>query len=89
MATLLHLVVMDQVWKDTLRPAPRNRIDFVRERTHGHGNRDAFGIKVPELAPRLPIETSARHRRVRQPCDRDVVEDVVAREALGLSLKDA
>ena len=37
----------------------------------------------------LPIETRTRKGRVRQPGDRDVVEDVVAREALGLSLKDS
>jgi hypothetical protein len=48
-----------------------------------------FGIEKPEFAPILPIETGARKRRVRQPGDRDVVEDVVARETFGFSLKDA
>jgi hypothetical protein len=64
-------------------------IEFVREDAHGNRDGDAFGIKIPKFAPILPIETSARNRRVRQPGDRDVVEDVVTREALGFSLKDA
>jgi hypothetical protein len=87
-ATFFHLVVMDEFGKRALCPAPRGRIEFVREDTHGNRDGDAFGIEIP-FAPILPIETGARKRRVRQPGDRDVVEDVVAREALGLSLKDA
>ena len=65
-----------------LRPAPRSRIEFVREDAHGNRDGDTFGIEIP-FAPILPIETGARKRSVRQPGDRDVVEDVVAREALG------
>ncbi len=37
----------------------------------------------------FPVETGARKRRVRQPVERDVVEDVIPREALGLSVEDA
>ena len=88
MAAFLHLVVMDEFGKRPLCPAPWGRIEFVREDAHGNRDGDAFGIEIP-VAPILPIETGARKRRVRQPGDRDVVEDVVAREALGLSLKDA
>src|SRR5262245_3621582 len=80
---------MDQFGIRLLRPAPRGWIEFVREDAHGDRDGDAFGIEISEFAPILPIETGARERRVRQPGDRDVVEDVVAREALGLSLKDA
>ena len=86
-AAFLHLVVMDQLGKRPLRPAPRGWIEFVREDAHGNRDGDAFGVEIPEFV--LPIETGARKRRVRQPCDRDVVEDVVAREALRLSVKDA
>ena len=70
-----------------LRPTPRGRIEFVREDAHGHGDGDAFGIEISELAPILPIEAGARERRVRQPGDRDVVEYVVAREAFGFPSK--
>src|SRR5882724_2093492 len=45
-----------------------------------------LALKYPSL---FSIETGARKRRVRQPGDCDVVEDVVAREALRLSVKDA
>ena len=52
-----------------------------------HSSRDghAFGIEKPEFAKILPVETGTRKRRVCQPGDRDVVEDVVAGEALGFS----
>src|SRR5713101_6102763 len=65
-------------------------LDRVRQgRRSRQPGGDAFGIEIPEFAPILPIETGARERRVRQPGDRDVVEDVVAREAFGFSPKDA
>src|SRR3981189_513791 len=79
---------MDEFGISPLCPAPRGWIEFVREDAHGNRDGDAFRIEIP-FAPILPIETRARKRRVRQPGDRDVVEDVVAREALRLSVKDA
>ena len=75
--------------KARLCPTPRGWIEFVRKDAHGNRDGDAFGIEIPEFAPNLPIEPGARKRRVRQPGDRDVVEDVVASEAFGLSVKDA
>ena len=80
---------MDQFGIRPLCPAPRGWIEFVREDAHGNRDGDAFGIEIPEFAPILPIETGARKHRVRQLGDRDVVEDVVAREAFGFSRKDA
>src|ERR1700693_239910 len=79
---------MDQLGKRGLGPAPWGRIELVRKDAYGNRDGDAFGIEIP-FPPILPIETGAGKRRVRQPGDRDVVEDVVAREALGLSVKDA
>ena len=76
---------MDQFGIRLLCPAPRSWIEFVREDAHGNRDGDAFGIEKAEFAPILPIETGAGKRRVRQPGDRDVVEDVVAREAFGFS----
>src|ERR1700726_220944 len=84
---LAELVIVDQLGIGALGPAPRSRIEFVREDAHGDRDGDAFRIEVP-FAPILPIETSARKRCVRQPGDRDVVENVVAREAFGFSCKD-
>src|ERR1700731_4722852 len=80
---------MDQFGIRPLCPAPRGWIEFVREDAHCNRDGDAFGIEVPEFAPILPIETGAGKRSIRQPGDRDVVEDVVARETLGLSVKSA
>src|SRR5258708_353675 len=73
----------------TFCQAPRDWIETVREDAHRNRDGDAFGTEIPEFAPILPIETGARKRRVRQPGDRDVVEDVVAREAFRFPLKDA
>src|SRR5712675_203013 len=79
---------MNEFWIRPLCPTPRGWIEFVRKDAHGNRDGDAFGVEIP-FAPILPIETGARKRRVRQPGERDVVEDVVAREALGLSVKNA
>ena len=83
----LKLVEVDQLGKRPFGPTPRGWIQLVREDAQGHRDRDAFGIEIPEFV--LPIETGARKRRVGQPGDCNVVEDVVAREALRLSVEDA
>ena len=88
MPAFLNPVVVDQFGIRPLCPGPRGWIEFVREDAHGNRDGDAFGIEIP-FAPIFPVKTGARKRRVRQPGDRDVVEDVVAREALRLSVKDA
>src|ERR1700682_2109155 len=79
---------MNQFGIRPLCPTPRSWIEFVREDAHGNRDADAFGIEIP-FAPILPIETGTRKRRVRQPSDCDVVEDVIARKALGFTFKDA
>ena len=89
MPALRELVEMNEFGIRPLRPTPRSGIELVRKDAHGNGNGDAFGIELPEFAPNLPIEPGAGNRRVRQPGDRDVVENVVASEALGLAVKDA
>src|ERR1700722_19726882 len=87
-SALGELIVVDQFRIRPLCPAPRGWIKFVREDAHGDRDGDALGVEIP-FAKIFPVETGAGKRRVRQPGDRDVVEDVVAREALGLTLKDA
>jgi hypothetical protein len=51
----------------------------------GNWDRDAFNIEKAELV--LPVEASRRDRRVRQPEQRDIVEDIVRREAFGLPVE--
>ena len=86
---LVVLLEVHQFRIGALRPALRSGIEFVREHAHGNRDGDALGVEIRPFAPILPIEASAREGGVRQPRDRDVVQDVIAREALGLSLKDA
>src|SRR5205823_13264790 len=90
MPALFELVVIDEFGIRPLCPAPRGWIELVRKDAHGNGDGGADALDSEERRPLvLPIETGSRKRRVRQPGDRDVVEDVVAREALRLSDKDA
>ena len=79
---------MDQFGIRLLRPTPWGWIEFVREDAHGNRDGDALRIEVP-FPPVFPIEAGAGKCRVGQPGDRDVVEDVVAREAGGFSGEDA
>ena len=77
MTALRQPVVVDQFGIGTLRPAPRSGVDLVREDADPDRQVDTLGGEERELA--LPIETSRRDRRVRQPVECDIVEDVVAR----------
>ena len=84
---LVELVVVDELGIRLLRPAPRGLIELVGKGAHGDRDGDALRREEGELA--LPVEARRRDRRVRQPVERDVVEDVVARQALGLPVEDA
>ena len=87
MSAFVELVVVDKFGIRPLRPTARAQIDLVRKGAYGNRDGNAPHVEVPSFAPILPIETSARKRRVGQPGDRDVVEDVVAREAFRSPLK--
>src|SRR6266542_3850368 len=78
-AALGDLVEVDEVGIGLLDPAPRRLICLAGEDAHGHRNGDAFG--VPKAALVFPIEPRRRNPRVRQPKERDVVEDVVTRSS--------
>src|SRR5215472_2458072 len=86
-ATLVDLVVVDELGIRLLRPAPRERIELVRE--NAHGNRDSYSPDAEEPFLVLPVEAARRNGGVRQPGERDVVEDVVSREAGTLTCEDA
>jgi hypothetical protein len=68
-------------------PTPRGWIELVGKDAHGNGNADVLRGEKGKLV--FPIQPSRRDRRVRQPVECDVVEDVISREALGLTVKDA
>ena len=77
-AALVELVVMDELGIRPLCPAPRGLILLARKDAHGHRDGDALGVEEAALV--LPIETRRRDPRVRQPIERDVVEDLVTRQ---------
>src|SRR5262249_3688284 len=80
-------LIVDQLGVGLFGPTPRGRTYFIRKHTHDRGDGDAFRCKEGELV--LPIETRRGNTRVRQPVERDVVENIVPREALGLTVEDA
>src|SRR5688572_23954049 len=90
-ATFGKLVVVDQVGICLLRPTPRRLGEFIREGAHGHRKLHALRAKEAQLVAEvvLPVETGRGNPGVRQPEQRDVVEDVVAREAFGDSIEGA
>src|SRR5215510_8341482 len=82
---------MDELGIGPLRPTARNGIDLVRKDAHGYRDGHALDVEKAELVCSgndLPIETSRRNPRVRQPVVGDVVEDVVACKALGVTVED-
>src|SRR5215472_2541034 len=78
---------MDQLGICSLGPTARAQIDLVRETAYGNRYRDPFNAEIPKLV--FPIEAGSGNRRVRQPGDRDVVEDIVSGETGSLAGKDA
>src|SRR4051795_5271705 len=53
-ATLVDLVVVDEVGICPLRPAPRGLVLLARE--HADGDRDGHAFDVEEAAPVFPVE---------------------------------
>src|SRR5215208_494203 len=88
-SAFIVLVVIDQFGISLLCPAPRRWIEFIRKDAHGNRDRDDAFDSEERGQLVLPIQTRAGNRGVGQPRDRDIVEDIVAREALGLAIKDA
>src|ERR1700738_933002 len=78
---------MNELGISSLYPTARGCIDVIGKDAHGHRDADMFRREKSQLV--FPIETSRRNPRVGQPVERDVVEDVVARQALMLTVKDA
>ena len=78
---------MDQFGIRPLRPTARAQIDLVREGAYGNRDGNAFDTEIREFA--FPVEARSGNRRVRQPGDGDVVEDIVPGEAGSFSGKDA
>lgn len=65
----------------------RDRTDFVRKGAHRDGNGNALRREEAELV--LPIDTRGGDRRIRQPVERNVVDDIVACEAGAFFIENA
>jgi hypothetical protein len=79
-------LVVDELGIRALDPRPRGSINVIWKGADGYRNGDVLGGKEGQLV--FPLQTSRRHCRVRQPIERDVVEDVVSRQALRLTVED-
>src|SRR5438477_9430282 len=86
-AASVEPVVMNQFGICSLCPTPWGCIDLIWKDAHGNRDGDVFRGEKGKLA--FPIQTSRRDPRVRQPVERDVVDDVISRKALGFTVKDA
>src|SRR4051812_8295936 len=82
---LFDLVEVDELGIRPLGPAARRLVLLAGE--HGDRDRDVHALGVEEPALVFPVQTRRRDAAVRQPVQRDVVEDLVtcelARRALG------
>jgi hypothetical protein len=84
---LFELVVVDEFGIRALCPTLRRWTDLVGK--DAHGNRDGDGLDAQIRKLILPVKTRPGKRRVRQPRERDVVEDVVSCETGRFSGKGA
>src|SRR5438105_14501159 len=78
---------MDEFGIRFLYPAPRSGVDLIG--INADGNRDGDVLRGEKGKLVFPIQTSRRDRRIRQPVEGDVVENVIWRKALGPAGKDA
>ena len=79
MTASVEPVVMDQVVRVcAFGPAARGLIELVREDADRERDRDRLGVE--EIGLVLPVEASRRDACVREPVQRQVVENVIARQ---------
>src|SRR5215472_7558143 len=76
-AALVDLVVVDEVGVGPFGPAARRLILLVGEDARGH--RDGHALGVEEATLIFPVQTRRGDPGVRQPVERDVVEDLLTR----------
>jgi hypothetical protein len=80
-AAPVDLVEVNEVGIGPFGPAPRRLILLARKDAHGNRNGDALGVEEATLV--FPVETRRGDPGVREPVDRDVVEDLRTRQFAG------
>ena len=81
---------MDELGIRLLSPALRRLVDLVGESAHGDRDLDAPHVEEAagrKIMPGVPVEARRGDRGVRQPVERDVVEDVVPRQPFRLAVE--
>jgi hypothetical protein len=73
---LVDLVVIDELVVRALCPAPRGLIVLAGKDTDCSRDGDVGGVVKIDVT--FPIGARRRNRRIRQPVEREVVEDVVS-----------
>ena len=86
------LIIIDEFGIRLLGPSPRRLVDFFGE--SAHGDRDLDASHIEEAARRkimagIPIELRGGDRGVRKPVERDIIENVVARQPFRLGVESA
>src|SRR5258708_38647557 len=76
---LVEPVVVDQLGISPLGPASRGGVYLVREDANGHRDRNMLGLEEGQLVG--GGGTGRRNRRIGEPVERDVVEDIVPGQA--------
>src|SRR5579875_3058840 len=75
MVAPVQLVEVDEVGVGPLGPAARDLVDLVREGAHRGRDRDALDVEEADRV--LPVQAGGGNPGVRQPVERDVVQDLV------------
>src|SRR3954453_5731369 len=75
------MAVIDELGIRLLGPAARGLVLFAGEYAHRDWDRDAFGVEKAAFV--FPVETRRGERRIREPVERNVVENLVSREFAG------
>ena len=78
MPASVELVVIDEFRIRPLCPTPRGLVLLSRKDAHGNGNGDVFRVEKSTLI--FPVKTRGRDPSIRQPIERNVVEDLVTRQ---------
>src|ERR1700733_9619432 len=83
--TLVDFVEVNELGKSLLGPTPRRRVQLIRKHADSNRDRDVHWREEGEFV--LPIKTGCGNSGIGQPEQRDVIEHVVSREALPLTVE--
>src|SRR5262249_29094736 len=84
--------VVDEIHIRFFCPTLRRLINFFSKRAHAYGKLDASRVEESacrQIMLRVPVKTRRRDRGIRQPIERDVVENIVATQSFRLAVEDA